>query len=169
MHKDKRVFITVACNNDERIIYLLNWSVKWATDVLPCRVFSFNTSPSPPSSSTKTKSFHFSPLQSIHLGAQSPAPHLPSPCLAFVCLFIYLFLAHCSLWFSSVTDDGVKMMDVYLPRVRAVRLFLTAHQHHHHRRVLHKACSSSLIKSVTKSPLSRSLRRYRCLLTGASR
>lgn len=127
-----------------------------------------------------TQALHFHSLQprlscftSLHFNPSIWVPnhHLPiSPAhvwLLFVYIYIYIFfLAHCSMWFSSVTNDVVKMMDVYLPTVWAVRLFLTANQHHHHRHVLHKACSSSLIKSVTKSPLSRSLRRYRCLLTG---
>lgn len=71
----------------------------------------------------------------------------------------FFFLTQCSVWFSILTKDGIRMMDVYLPAVWSPVLFLTAYRHHHHHRhILLIACSRSLIISPTgkkkKSPVS---------------
>lgn len=115
-------------------------------------VFGFNKSPSPPAArlcaalSLQPKpscftSLHFN--QSIHLCAKSPV-NLFSP------WWFFFFLTQCSVWFSILTKDGIRMMDVYLPAVWSPVLFLTAYRHHnHHRHILLIACSRSLIISPT--------------------
>lgn len=113
------------------------------------KVLGFNESPSPPVArlctaySLQPNWSHFTSLhfnQSIHLCTKSPV-NLCSP--------FFSFLTHRSMWFSVLTKDGIRMMDMYLPVVWTVVLFFTTnwhhHHHHHHNHVLLITCSLSLM------------------------
>lgn len=110
-------------------------------------VLGFNKNPLPPvtrlwaAHSLQPKLSHFT---SLHFNQ------------SFICAPNHLstaFLKQCSMWFSVLTKDGVRMMAMYLPVAWTVVLCFTTnwhHHHHHHHHILLTTFSLSLMSCREK-------------------